>query len=427
MKYQFCIILIYIISSLNQNKAQCWSKVSAGTNHSAGIKHDGTLWVWGNNEAGQLGIGNYENKNIPTQINLEKKWWKISTGLYHSVALKKDSTLWVWGFNSRGQLGNGTTNSSLIPTQIEGKWKEIDAGATHTIAIKSDGTLWAWGTNERAQSGRSDGENQLTPLKISENNNWIAVSAGYYDGIALNNLGEIWAWGHAGNILDREKFSIPTLISEDKTWVSVSAGLGKTYAIKSDNTLWSWDSPSRDNENGEPNWNGRITQIGNDADWSKVSSGYNYALITKKNGSLWSIGQNSNGQLADGYIGTIAYSPQQIENNLNWKTAIAGDFHAFGINNSDELLVWGENSDGQLGLNNFENKTLPEKLTCPETRVICWDDIQMNFNFTMGLKEDGTLWVWGKNDNYAMGVEYNFQTLNPFQIIPNQTFNPHYS
>ena len=80
-------------------------------------------------------------------------WLKASAGAEYSLALRSDGTLWSWGFNGNGQLGLNTSESTKdTPQQIPGNlWNDVDAGAYHCLALKSDGTLWAWGLNAQGQ------------------------------------------------------------------------------------------------------------------------------------------------------------------------------------------------------------------------------------------------------------------------------------
>jgi alpha-tubulin suppressor-like RCC1 family protein len=86
-----------------------------------GLKADGTLWAWGNNTFGQLGVGGEESTTVPVQVGADAKWTAVSAGCLHTVAVKADGTLWAWGRNVYGQLGNGSTTSNNAPALIY--WK----------------------------------------------------------------------------------------------------------------------------------------------------------------------------------------------------------------------------------------------------------------------------------------------------------------
>ena len=84
---------------------------------SAVVMNDGSLWMWGSNDCGQIGDGSSTNKLLPTKIMNDVK--QVSLGGYHSAAIKEDNTLWLWGANGNGAIGNGSSNSKfLTPQQI---------------------------------------------------------------------------------------------------------------------------------------------------------------------------------------------------------------------------------------------------------------------------------------------------------------------
>ncbi len=116
-----------------------WCKISTGGYHSLAIKSDGTLWTWGFNGNNQLGDGTGSNKPSPiTTAYGGTTWCKISTGRRHSLALKTDGTLWAWGLNSSGQIGVGDGTNRRAPTQVCGNrtdWYDVSGGSDHTYAI----------------------------------------------------------------------------------------------------------------------------------------------------------------------------------------------------------------------------------------------------------------------------------------------------
>ena len=119
-----------------------WKSVACGGYATAAIKTDGSLWVWGGNSNGQLGINNTTSKSTPvTTFSGGNNWKQVACGRFHTAAVKTDGTLWCWGRNNEGQLGDNTTTQRNIPvTTFAGgnNWKSVTCGYNHTAAIKTD-------------------------------------------------------------------------------------------------------------------------------------------------------------------------------------------------------------------------------------------------------------------------------------------------
>jgi alpha-tubulin suppressor-like RCC1 family protein len=154
--------------------------LAAGHYHSLARKTDGTLWAWGQNNLGQLGIGNTTNQTVPVQVGAATNWASISVGDYHSFALKTDGTLWAWGYNISGQLGIGNTTNQTVPVQLGSAtdWASVDGGYAHTLALKTDGTLWAAGYNYYGQLGigSTTDQNILVPVVTASVSTEVVVN-----------------------------------------------------------------------------------------------------------------------------------------------------------------------------------------------------------------------------------------------------------
>ena len=145
-------------SSPVQVPGTTWKILKGGSYTFAAIKTDGTLWTWGRNERGQLGIndggpGNNAHRSSPIQIP-GTTWNWVDTGQRVTYATKTDGTLWAWGYNLYGQLGLNNTTSYSSPVQIPGTaWTgPLNAAATG-FAPKTDGTMWGWGANTNGRLG----------------------------------------------------------------------------------------------------------------------------------------------------------------------------------------------------------------------------------------------------------------------------------
>jgi alpha-tubulin suppressor-like RCC1 family protein len=169
-----------------------WSSISSAGASMYAIKTDGTLWAWGYNAFGQLGLGDITHRSSPVQVGALTTWSLVSAGTYRAYsayAIKTDGTLWAWGYNIYGQLGLGDTTNRSSPVQIGllTTWSKVAAGSYHTIAVKTDGTLWSWGYNNYGQLGQNDTTNRSSPVQVGTQTIWSLVSSGSYTSFALQN------------------------------------------------------------------------------------------------------------------------------------------------------------------------------------------------------------------------------------------------
>jgi len=147
------------------------------------IKTDGTLWGWGENAYGQVGKGVGDHTSIkyesPVQIGSDTDWAMVSDGGVHSAAIKTDGTLYTWGNNWYGQLGLGDTTQRLAPVQVGSgtTWSSIScAEAYYTMAMKTDGTLWACGTNRKGNLGDGTTTDRSSFVQVGSATHWLAYS-----------------------------------------------------------------------------------------------------------------------------------------------------------------------------------------------------------------------------------------------------------
>jgi alpha-tubulin suppressor-like RCC1 family protein len=153
-----------------------WKMVFKGYQSTQAIKNDGTLWTWGNNATGQLGLGDTTSRSSPVKVGANTDWKMVCNGGSsndYMVGIKRDGTLWSCGYNTNGNLGDGTTVGKSTPIQVGTltNWKQV----TNGLAIKTDGTLWAWGLNSSGRLGLGDTTNRSSPTQVGTLNNWIKV------------------------------------------------------------------------------------------------------------------------------------------------------------------------------------------------------------------------------------------------------------
>ncbi len=136
-------------------------QIARGASHNIGIKgSDGTAWAWGSDVYGELGQGNARaNRSSPVSVAGNHSFIKLNAGASISAGLKADGSVWTWGLNTKGRLGvptynlgNYTTiypNSISYPVKVAGGHSFIDILISNAMyGMKSDGTIWSWGQND---------------------------------------------------------------------------------------------------------------------------------------------------------------------------------------------------------------------------------------------------------------------------------------
>ena len=343
------------------------------------ILDNGSLYAWGNNKDGQLGLGltdeyvAYNKKvDIPGKVKLIKCAGVNPTDESACYVITEDGALYVWGKNSYGQLGVGdevNKNTPIKVTAINGKVMELIIGYSFSVyAILEDGSLYAWGNNVSSNLGVGDEVNRNTPTKVN----------------------------------------LPSKIKELITTGS------SVYALMEDSSLYSWGN----NESGllgvgdEVNKNtptkvnlpGKIKEL--------ITTGSSvYALM--EDSSLYSWGSNSDGQLGVGDE-VNKNTPTKVNLPSKIKELITTGLSSYAILEDGSLYAWGYNSDGQLGVGDEENRNTPIKVTAINGKVM--ELIISNYISVYAILEDGSLYAWGNNESSKLGVGDEVNRNTPTKV-----------
>jgi len=370
--------------------------VDGGAYHSAALKRDGTVWVWGGNDYGQLGDGTIIDKNAPLQVVSLEPYGikKVVAGDFFTVALMSDGTVWAWGDNDFGQLGDGTNIQRTVPVQVKGEAgtgflsgiTDIAAGSFHSLALRDDGTVWAWGYNFFGQLGDGSGLylDSNTPVSVSGLSNVSSVSAGVNHSLALKSDGTVWAWGWN----DIGQLGDGSLIQKDSpVQVLGEAGAGTFLS-----------------------------------DVQSISSGGFHSTALKNDGAVvWVWGDKDFAQLGDGTVGdgdpgtTVSgdYSEIPVQTTLISDVIgiSSGNAHTLAIDSAGlSLWAWGSNDFGQLG-NGSSGDRDPSTINAGDyeatpVQVVFTSDIYSigaGFRHSLASTTDGGVWVWGENDCGQLG------------------------
>jgi alpha-tubulin suppressor-like RCC1 family protein len=340
------------------------------------------LWSWGSNTYGQLGLGFAllaGRRSSPTQVGADTNWSGVSAGRVlngHVLALKNTGTLWSWGYGGSGRLGHNNTTSLSTPVQIGSLtgWSQISAGGYWSMAIKTDGTLWSWGENSYyGRLGLDDTTARSSPVQVGGLTNWSKVAAGNFHTLAIKTDGTMWAWGSN---------------TKGELGIGSAAGSGSNSRRRSP------------------------VQIGSLTTWSQISAGVQFSMAIQTGGTLWAWGNPSGGRTG---LGDLVYrsSPTQVGALTNWLNVVAGDLHCVAVKTDGTLWTWGTGSQGRLGIDETDNRSSPVQVGA----LTGWSSkLAASYQSTFAIKTDGTFWVWGSSDQGQLGLNNTQNRSSPTQL-----------
>lgn len=351
-------------------------RVAAGSSHTGALVK-GQVFVWGRNNLGQLGLGagDVTSRYVPEILPGLDEITAIDLRQNQSLALRKDGSLFVWGNNADGRLGLGApdspdTTSRATPTLVPALSGVLAAtfGHDHTLVLLDDGTVRAFGDNSSGQLGDGSTEDRHYPVTVAGLDDVIQIAGGSKHSAALRRDGTVWAWGRNeyGNLgqgtEDLNAHATPAQVPGLVDIEHIASGRDHILASLSDGTVVAWGL----NQNG---------QVGNGMSGSDASvfaptvvaglmgvvavmADGNYSFAIREDGTAVGWGQNFNGQLG---IASDDTSDRNAPDAPLALDAVAdvdpGATHAVGLAPDGSVYTWGWSTNGSLGrpdlLNNW--------------------------------------------------------------------------
>ena len=388
------------------------------------ITEDGALYVWGKNSYGQLGVGDEVNKNTPTKVNLPGKIKELITTNVPSVyALMEDSSLYSWGYNRYGELGVGDEVNKNTPTKVNlpSKIKELITTGSSVYALMEDSSLYAWGYNLDGQLGVGDEVNKNTPTKVnlpSKIKELITTGSSVY---ALMEDSSLYAWGYnldgqlgVGDEVNKNTPTKVNLPSKIKELITTGSSV---YALMEDSSLYAWgynlDGQLGVGDEVNKNTPTKVNLPSKIKELITTNGSSVYALM--EDSSLYSWGENSYGQLGVGdkinkNTPTIVNLPGKIKKLITSYSA------SYAILEDGSLYSWGENNSGELGVGSNEDKNTPTKVTAINGKImdliINSDKNYSTYKSIFAIIKDGSLYAWGNNKGGQLGIGSREDNIN---------------
>lgn len=384
----------------------------AGLHGAVAVKADGTVWSWGYNPDGRAGNG--ATGDLPRAVNVRSRgtgWTAVAAGTSHAVAQRADGTVWAWGDNSSGQLGIGTAGPGVDgpPVQVTTAGGspltdvvQVAAGSDHSLALRADGTAWAWGAGASGRLGNGGAADALTAMRVETSAGTAlsgvrAVAAGGASSWAVTAAGGAWGWGSgtggqlaSGALADASRPVQMTLADSTplaRAW-NVAGGRrggveGFVLVQRADGTVVGsganaafqlGDGTATRRDRAVP-----LLDAGGDAMSSvaSISAGGAFGLARSADGLVRSWGAGEAGQLGGGSSPTTRDRPALVidasGSSVTAVGAVAGDAHAVARTPDGTLLAWGAASRGQVGDGGTADRsTAVPMVTATGTAVRAW-------------------------------------------------------
>jgi alpha-tubulin suppressor-like RCC1 family protein len=359
--------------------------VAAGAESTAALLGDGGLVAWGENDTGQLGLGEAGDPvNRPVRSPLVDNATALALGAGHGCVILQGGDVQCWGANDHGQLGDGTTDSTPQPqlqrVALPAPARQLAVAVHHGCARLQGGAVWCWGENAWSQSGQPAPDPVPLPAPVPALPPAVDIATGARHGCAVSTDGRVRCWGANTH----EQLGQPNPLGSPG---AATSGTATPLAVPGI------------------------------SDAVQVVAGVAHTCARHADGRVSCWGEGLSGQLGHGAF-TSSATPMAVAELPAAAQLAAGGFHTCALATDGTLWCWGHNIRGQLGTGAYDSSAAPAPLDDLEhVRIAA---VRAGLRHTCALDTTAALHCWGDNRRHQLGLGLDgaFSERRPTRPLP---------
>ncbi len=303
-------------------------------------------------------------------------------------------------------------------TCTECQFEAVSTAVGHTCGLREGGSLWCWGRGSDGQLGHGDDPDEPIPepTLVAGGGEWRSVATGRqgtFQGppwsCGLRDDDSLWCWGGvlngrlANGVLEGEPVLEPTM-SDDRTWRELAFGSEHACALGDDDAVYCWgmDNAGQLGQGENDESLATPTQVDTSPNWTRIDAGALASCGLRGDGELWCWGSNFESKFGLGEDADSSFDePQQVEGD-DWADVSVGGAHSCGIKQDGTLYCWGRGTRGRLGLGEDADNPTHEPEQVGEHSD--WVAVVAGSQHTCGLRLGGSLWCWGFHNDGRLGL-----------------------
>ena len=359
---------------------------------------------------------------------------ELALGLEHACARGASGEVVCWGANDSAQLGDGTSMPSGTPVRVrledammmDVEALAIAAGGDATCAIVrprgamlGSGALVCWGSNERGQIGSGGMGPQFTPLRVGLADDWISVGVGlgHACGVHASGVAQCWGEGSLGQLGNggQPPRAPPLDVVGPMEMESIRLGDGHSCARLRTGRVACWGDDAL-GQVGDGSGFGLRTEpvlLSMPTSVIALASGGEHSCAIDPGGNALCWGNNVDAQLGTGGLPVPSAAPVRTAPTPMLGAIAAGADHSCAIGGAGEVLCWGANNDGQLGLPTPDGRSVPTRIAVPPAIAIA-----AGTDVTCMIDVRGAVLCWGANDVGQLGRGFESTLEQPDRVCP---------